>query len=146
MVAAAEEAHQAFPSRGTQTARIDALLGRAHQQLIKQNPAYAELARKHQRGLGTHYLIAFALGQEGPMQEACKKNADVARSQQLLKTQCDAFAGDLSEWTWALLRTAEPVWAAEQAKRWRENPMAQSSRASALAWRRPTRRACCWRT
>src|SRR5262245_7898993 len=77
LVALADEAHKAAPSYGTRSLRTSTRLFRAHDNLKKQEPAYAALAEKGQRSLGPDYVIAIALGGDGPARKACLANTDV---------------------------------------------------------------------
>lgn len=128
MVAWAEEAFKAAPSHGSQGTWIDALLARAHRDLMKKDAQFAASAKKHQHWLGNRYLLAIALGND-TTQKACLANADVQRACALLKSQCDTYEEDFNEWTWAMLRKIDPEWAAAQVKRWEKNDLIQASRA-----------------
>jgi hypothetical protein len=116
LVALAEEAHKASPSIGTEGLLIQTLLQRAHQELIKKEPAYAKLAAKAARSLGATYLIAVALAREGPAQKAALAHADVQRVNQLLQDRCRRFPTDADPWTWAMLKAAQPEEAERLAK------------------------------
>ncbi len=127
LVALAEEGHKAAPSRGSRNQVINTLLFRAHRDLSKQEPAFAALAEQGKRSVGTNYLIAIALAEEGPARKACLAHADVQRVLALLKKDTDAMPEQADEWTWAMLRPAHPEQAARVAKAYLQDPILQTS-------------------
>ena len=46
----------------------------------------------------------------------------------IIKSQCDTYADEFTEWSWAMLHKSEPDWAAEKAMFLHENELAQMSR------------------
>jgi hypothetical protein len=108
LVALAEEAYTAAPSRGSEGLKQNAWLFRAHETLRKQEPAYARLAKQGSRSLGFSDLIALALSPESPVKKAVQANADVQRTFQLILGQIKQFPEDPDAWDWAMLRSAYP--------------------------------------
>ena len=114
LVRLAEEAHGAAPSDGTTTMLAHALAFRAHRTLIKEDPAYAELANRTARSLGST-LINFTLGNPGSLRDKVLANADVKRVIALRMEQGKKLPNDRGFSTWALMVAAHPQEAAEMA-------------------------------
>lgn len=138
LVAWAEEAHKLAPSRGSRNVLVDAFLARAHQALMKTDPAYDAMARKHHHWLGIRHLIAIALGQEGKTRDAVQAHADVVRVQELLKETTEAFPEEFGEWIWAMVRHSDSTWASARAKQWQDNALVQTFRSVAQYVSAPT--------
>jgi hypothetical protein len=132
LIALAEEADKAAPSLGTRRLLIAVRLFRAHQALVKQEPAYAKMAKLGNRSLGPSYLIAVALSRPGPAQKACLANADVQAVVKLMLKKKEQFPDDYDEWSWAMLRTAHPKEADWHAKKVRESELYRLDRAIGL--------------
>jgi hypothetical protein len=112
VVKLAEEADAAAPSSATRGAVIAALSFRAHRALAAEYRAYAELARKTERSLGSSLLLTYVLGREGPLRDKALANADVKRA----LAQVKAFPDNQDPSDWAALRAAHPAEAAQVAK------------------------------
>jgi tetratricopeptide (TPR) repeat protein len=116
VVRLAEEADKAAPSEGTDGGLVAALLFRADRTLARQEPAYAALAAKGQRSLGSGWLIPLSLSRGDKLRQAVLANPDVRRAQALVKAGGARFPDDPSAWAWALLKDAYPQEAAEIAR------------------------------
>jgi hypothetical protein len=112
IVALAEEAHAAAPSRGTSSVLVDALLTRASGVLARQDPAYASMASRSRRSLAPRDLIAVVLARQGPLAKKALDNEDVRRAVALVRETAAKFPDEHPEWWWALLRSAHPEEAA----------------------------------
>jgi tetratricopeptide (TPR) repeat protein len=123
----AEEAHAAAPSAGTQGVLFSALFYRAHQSLAKSEPAYADLAARTRRSLGST-LLTWILGREGPLRARALAHPDVQRALALKVEQAAAFPDDMGPGTWALLRAAHPKEAARIAEDVRGTRAAEAGR------------------
>jgi tetratricopeptide (TPR) repeat protein len=131
VVRLAEEAHAAAPSSGTQNTLIFALFYRAHQSLAKSEPAYADLAVRTQRSLGSN-LLTWIIGREGPLRARALAHPDVQRALALKVEQAAAFPDDMGPGTWALLRFAHPREAARIAEEVRGARIAEAGRVDEL--------------
>jgi hypothetical protein len=129
VVALAEEAHAAAPSRATHAHLMTALLFRAHRTLVGMEPAYAALAARAKRSLGTSYLVAAALSREGPARTRAQGHPDVQRALLLVKEARTAFPDEPDPWTWAMLRTVHPNEAAAEAKALLQDELGRAERA-----------------
>jgi tetratricopeptide (TPR) repeat protein len=129
VVALAEEAHAVAPSRATRRSLKSALLFRAHQNLVKVEPAYAAMATRAFRSLGPSYLIAAALAREGKPRAAALANADVRRAIDLVLETETKFPDTPDEWTWAMLGASHPQEAPRIVKAYREDKLVGPSRA-----------------
>ncbi len=103
-IALAQEAYDAAPSRATRGALYAVLFQRAGKALAKEQPAYRALAEKVRRSLSPTYLIAFLLGNDGPLGDAAAKNPDVQRAITLVTEQAKHFPSDADGFVWATLR------------------------------------------
>ncbi len=128
LVEHAEEAIKAAPSRATQGLLIEALLIRAHHDLLKKDAAYAAMSKDALRTLGASYLIAAALTRDGTAQKACLANQDVQSAALVIKAQCEAFDDEFNEWTWAMLHRTESQWTNAQAAKHLKNDAVRASR------------------
>jgi tetratricopeptide (TPR) repeat protein len=115
LVALAEEAERVAPSQGTHRLLLNSLLHRAHQDLIKSDPAYKQVADRCARALSSSYVIAIVLAGEGPARRACVAHADVKRALEMLVEEGKRFPKRAGEWSWAMLRTTYPSEAAKVA-------------------------------
>jgi hypothetical protein len=113
IVALADEAHAAAPSEATHSLRVSVLCQRAHQALIKQDPAYAALAAKTDRVLGGIYLLAIIQGREGKLRDLALANADLKLALKRSIEYGQRFPQARGSWHWALLRAAH----ADEAKK-----------------------------
>jgi hypothetical protein len=107
MVRLADEAHKAAPSTAAQANLRMALLTRAGKALAAE-PAYANMAKRAGRSLGSSYLIAVALWRDGPARQAALANADVRRAVALTRDFATRFPDSPDEWSWVLLRPTHP--------------------------------------
>jgi tetratricopeptide (TPR) repeat protein len=108
LVRLAEEAHAAVPSDGTEGTLATALIQRAHGTLTREDAAYARLADKTKRSLGT-WLVYYVLATDGPLRSKAVANADVKR---LAARALEEFRLDpdgSGPMTWILLRAALPA-------------------------------------
>jgi tetratricopeptide (TPR) repeat protein len=132
VVALAEEADKTAPSRGTKRVLRGALLARAHDTLLKKEPAYARLCAPCLRTMHAITLLAIALTPDSPTCQACLANPDVRRALQMTLDQAQLFPEDADEWTWAMLRSAHPKEAAGLAKQVLQSERLRLERAIAL--------------
>jgi tetratricopeptide (TPR) repeat protein len=132
VVALAEEAHQAAPSRGSEGLKQSAWLLRAHQTLSKQEPFYAKFAAQARRSVSSAHAIAIALSPESPVRDACRANADVQRTIHQIQAQLKLFPQDGDAWDWAMLRGTYPEEAARIAERLKNDDLARLERAIAF--------------
>jgi hypothetical protein len=131
LVQRAEEAHKIAPARATQGMLMEALLIRAHRQLVVKDAAYAALAKDGFRSLGTSYLIAAAITKEGDLAKTCLAHADVQRACVLLKGLCETYDEEFGEWSWAMLHKIDPAWTAARAAKLQTDDLAKGGRAVA---------------
>jgi hypothetical protein len=120
LVKLAEEALEAAPSSAVRGTLIQALSFRAHQALIREEPAYAKLATRTERSLGT-LLLTWVLAREGALRDKALANADVKRALALKVEQVKAFPNYPSQANWAMLRAAHPAEAEQIAKACRDD-------------------------
>ena len=121
MLALAEEADKAASSVGTQTLLQNALMFRAHNDLVKKEAAYADAALKYRRSLGPHYLMALLLSMDNPAKNACKENADIRKAQDMLNKESAASPELATEWTWAMVQESNPDAARKMAESVKQN-------------------------
>jgi hypothetical protein len=108
LVKLAEEAHKAAPSSATAATLQSALLARAHQKLVALEPAYAAMAKRAQRSLGSHDLIAVAVWRPGKTRDAALANEDVKRAIELVRDQAHKFPESPGGRDWVLLHDSHP--------------------------------------
>jgi tetratricopeptide (TPR) repeat protein len=128
VVKLAEEAHTASPSSGTQSGLVASLIFRAHRTLIKTEPAYAEMARKTQRSLGSD-LVRYVLVRKGELGDKAMANPDVKRAIQLQLDTGKRFPQDRGPRSWALLQRANPEEAARIVQVVQKDAVSQTARA-----------------
>jgi hypothetical protein len=121
LVRLTEEAHHAAPSSATGGVLIFALIFRAHQTLLTDEPAYAEMASRALRSLGPGYLVAVAMSRDGALREAARANPDVKRASELAIEAGRRLPDERSPWDWALLQAAHSDVAAEIAQAVRQD-------------------------
>src|SRR5262249_16007838 len=80
LVQLAEQAQKACPCRATQDTLINALLFRAHRQLVESDPSYKKLAERVQRVIDATHLLGVVLTEEGMPRQAALDNADLKRT------------------------------------------------------------------
>src|SRR5439155_3805942 len=103
VVKLAEEAYAAQASRMTTEKLKDALLYRAHRQLIERDAEYKKMAERARRSLDPSSLVALALTREGPAKALALANADVVRAAKLVKERFEAFSDEPTPWMYAML-------------------------------------------
>jgi tetratricopeptide (TPR) repeat protein len=116
LVKLAEQAHKAAPSQATTSSLLGAWLARAARRLEQQEPDYAALSTKARRSLGSSYLVAIALDQEGKLSEAVRADPDVRRAVAFHRETMTRFPDEANEWSWAFLRLFHPEDAAAMEK------------------------------
>ena len=103
-MALAEEAHAAAPSVNTHASVISALFHRAHGVLVKEQPAYAALAKRARRSLDARYLIAVAATRDPKLRAAALANKDVQQGLALEKETFVRFPDSPHAWTYVIRR------------------------------------------
>ena len=132
VVQLSEEANAAAPSRATRSGLVSALLFRAHQRLIKQNPDYAGMVQRSRHLLGAGYLVALALERGGKLRAAVLADKDFGRACDLLKEQSAAFPNDPNPWACVLLQGTHPAEAARAIGALKKDEAGRLSRSIAL--------------
>jgi tetratricopeptide (TPR) repeat protein len=102
LVKLAEEVH-ATPSHGTGSTMETALLFRAHLTLIREDAAYAEIAKRTQRSFGTT-LVYYVIATDGPFKAKAVNNPDVKRLATLLEADFRRDPDRMHASEWVLLR------------------------------------------
>ncbi len=135
VVALAESARTNCPSRATDDALVDALLHRAHQQLVEREPGYRQMAEKARRSLDASFLVALALTRDGPAREPAAKHPDVVRAGRMLKERSEAYPDEPSAWAMALLQGTHPEAARKVADALRTDEVSRLARSLTLKLR-----------
>jgi tetratricopeptide (TPR) repeat protein len=107
LVKLAEEAHAAAPSDGTISVLAGAVLFRAHLSLTDSEPAYAKLAAKTKRSLGT-WLLYHVLSEDGPLKARVAAHPDVKRLAALAREDFAANPDETGIATVILMRAVAP--------------------------------------
>jgi tetratricopeptide (TPR) repeat protein len=129
VVKLAEEAHQAAPSSATQATLIAALLFRAHEQLKKTEPAYAKLAKRSERSVGSSLIRYLLGGEKTALRDKVAAHTDVVRAAGLVAEQVKVQPDQASPSAWALLRVIRPTDADEIGKLVRADRVSEAKRA-----------------
>jgi hypothetical protein len=132
LVKLAEEAYAAHACRTTTEKLKDALLYRAHRQLIERDEEYRKMAERARRSLEPSYLVAVALTRDGSARALALANADVVRAAKLVKERSEAFPDEPTPLAYALLKATHPEAAAKVAEALRTDALQQVKRSIAL--------------
>jgi tetratricopeptide (TPR) repeat protein len=132
LVRLAEEAHAAAPSRATREALIDALLFRAHRQLIIAKPAYARMAMRARRSLRPRNLVALVLSGKEELCKTAQGLPDVQRAAGLVKEEVETFPDEPTPWACVVLQATHPETAARARVALGKDEVGRLTRALAL--------------
>jgi|GEM_PF-1918930 len=126
MIEIAERSYEAAPSDPTNSILVGALCIRAGRTLAEQQPAYAEMVARCERSVGHAYLLASVLShEEEELSQAVIANPDYQRVAAVMIEAQDKFPDDCGGFNWTMLRPTKPEAAAELAKLFRQNEVAQ---------------------
>lgn len=117
LVALAEEAYAADPSRASENALIAALLTRAALDLAETQPGLARSLEHTHHTLVPSYVLVLLLNEGGDLSARIQEHPDVRRATALYRDSLERFPETTDPWIWALLRLPEP----EAAERIRSN-------------------------
>jgi len=96
-------AYEAHQDAATLDGLINAHLFKAHQELSRQSPAYAEHAKQTQRSLSARVLIAALIERNNALSKLIQKNQDVLKAVDLVKEHGKRFPTFQPMSDWALL-------------------------------------------
>jgi hypothetical protein len=128
LVKLAEEAHKGAPSSAAGWTLKQALLARASRTLTLKEPEYAAMVKRARRSLSSTDLIATALWREGKPREAALIDEDVKRVVALVREGEKKYPDRPDEWTWAMLKAAQPDEAAQAAEALKKYELGRSYR------------------
>jgi tetratricopeptide (TPR) repeat protein len=114
LVKLAEEAFAVSPSEGSESVLYSALLFRAHLTSIAEDPAYAKLAEKNKRVLGTN-LLRYLIGDKS-FQSKLAANPDVKRFAAMTIEEFHRDPEGVMAAQWSIVQAVSPRDAAEIAK------------------------------
>ena len=112
-------------SAASQSALISAYFFRANDELSRQSPEYAALAKGTRRAVSPDFLIALVLEQGGQLAEMARINSNVSAALELSKDEWRRFGSFPRGHTWALIHRAYPDEAATLAASFKTNEVAQ---------------------
>jgi len=125
LLSSAEVVVQKVTNSAARGSLLMALYFRAQDEVSRQNPEFAALARKSARAVSPRYLIASLLERGGPMADVLRQNANIQRALKMEKENGRRFPQFRSPEEWALFRAADPGEADAVARTMKENATAR---------------------
>ena len=117
--------HQQHHNTASLSALTSAAFFKADEELRRQSPEYAQLARSTSHALGPRLLIASVLVRDIPLAKTVSENANVRQALQLTKEYNQRFPTSRNSEDWALFRATDPDEAARVIQQVKDDQVAR---------------------